>query len=130
MLETFKQLFNSKSEKHSPQNTHWKAVTSEADIKEILLLSNERPQIIYKHSTRCATSYLALKNLQNLSEKDFEKADFYMLDVIQQREVSRAIADKIGVRHESPQLIVVEGGEVVWHGSHYQVKAQVISDLL
>ncbi|MAO66015.1 MAG: bacillithiol system redox-active protein YtxJ [Balneola sp.] len=130
MLNALKQFFGSALEDHSPQYKHWNAVDGEEAIKEILMKSNSLPQVIYKHSTRCATSYLALKDLQNLSEEDLEKADFYLVDVIQQRGLSRTIADELGVRHESPQLIVVEEGSVIWHGSHYQVKAQALSDLL
>lgn len=130
MFKTLTQIFGSGSGEYLPQNTHWNGIIDKEDVKEIVWRSNERPQVIYKHSTRCGTSYMALKNLKNLQEIDLEKADFYLVDVIQQRGLSRIIADELGVRHESPQLIVVDSGTVIWHGSHYQVKAQVISDLL
>lgn len=105
---------------------NWKAISVGEEIENILAVSNEKPQVLYKHSTRCATSYFALKSLQNISDIKREKAEFYMIDVISQRELSFYIADKLGIRHESPQLIILNKGEVTWHGSHQLVQADSV----
>ena len=50
-----------------------------------------------------------------------ENVDFYLIDVIQDRIVSRYLSDKMGLRHESPQLLILHEGRIIWHGSHHQV---------
>ncbi|MEX0724175.1 MAG: bacillithiol system redox-active protein YtxJ [Gracilimonas sp.] len=102
----------------------WQSVSSEVSLSEIIMASNHKPQVIYKHSTRCATSFFALKNVQSLSEEVKEKADFYMVDVISQRGLSAHIAEQVGVRHESPQLIILKEEKVFWNGSHHSVNIE------
>lgn len=127
-MSLFKKLgsiFNSESS--NGPDFGWHSISEEGEIAEILLSSNDKPQVIYKHSTRCATSFFALKNVQGLAEAVREKADFYMVDVIGQRRLSFQIAEQLGVRHESPQLIILKDGEVFWHGSHHNVNDEVLA---
>lgn len=104
----------------------WQAFSSEEKLSEIIQASGQKPQVIYKHSTRCATSFFALKNIQGLSEEVKEKAEFYIVDVIKQREFSYYIAERFGIRHESPQVLILKNGDVIWNGSHHQVNAESI----
>lgn len=127
MFDGIKNIFGSDSQEDKVMN--WNSIDWN-QFNAILLSSNRRPQVIYKHSTRCATSYFALKNIQMLSEEDIGKADFYLVNVIGDRELSQKIARELGVRHESPQVIILKGGEVQWHGSHQQVQAEIISSHL
>lgn len=41
-----------------------------------------------------------------------------LVDVLSQRPLSQAIEAQFGVRHESPQILIIEDGEVLWHASH------------
>jgi len=50
-----------------------------------------------------------------------------MVDVIRQRPLSREIAARLGIRHESPQTILIRGGAVGWHASHYDVTADALA---
>ncbi|WP_020402425.1 bacillithiol system redox-active protein YtxJ [Gracilimonas tropica] len=127
MFDGIKNIFGSDSQEDKVMN--WNSIDWN-QFNAILLSSNRRLQVIYKHSTRCATSYFALKNIQMLSEEDIGKADFYLVNVIGDRELSQKIARELGVRHESPQVIILKGGEVQWHGSHQQVQAEIISSHL
>lgn len=117
-------MFNTES--GSTSDFCWNSINDEEVLQEIVMASNTKPQVIYKHSTRCATSFFALKNLQGLSKEGREKADFYMVDVIGQRKLSFQIAEQLGVQHESPQLIILKDGEVYWHGSHHNVNAEAM----
>lgn len=117
-------IFNSESE--SKADFGWASMHVEDELSDMLKASNTKPQVIYKHSNRCATSFFALKNIQRLSEEERRKADFYMVDVIGQRALSSQISEMLGVRHESPQLIILKDGEVCWHGSHHNVGAEAI----
>lgn len=121
-FEKLGDIFNPESE--SKADFGWKSIQD--DLSDIVMASNTKPQVIYKHSTRCATSFFALKNVQSLSEEGRRQADFYMVDVIGERNVSSQIAEDLGVRHESPQLIILKDGEVSWHGSHHRVNVEAL----
>lgn len=121
-------LFETESEPST--GLDWKNLTVEEELDHILSESTRKPQVLYKHSSRCATSFFALKNIETLNPLEQEQADFYLVDVIAQRELSRYIADKFGIRHESPQLFVFKNGEIVWHGSHNQIQSNVIKGLV
>lgn len=128
ILKTLGNMFNSSDETND--SFGWNGISGEEEVDHILMSSNEKPQVIYKHSRSCAISYLALKDLETLSVESKEKADFYMVDVIGQRPISNHITKELAVRHESPQLFVIKNGEVIWNGSHHQVKADVLAELL
>lgn len=104
----------------------WLQLKEPEELSKLLEASNEKPQVIYKHSTRCGVSAMALSNLHQLQQEVAEKADFYFLNVISHRWLSQQVAEQLQVRHESPQLLIIQNGEVVWSGSHYQVTAASI----
>lgn len=108
----------------------WISLTEPDELELLFQKSHKKSQVIYKHSTRCGVSAMALSNLHRLNPEKAEKADFYFLNVINQRRLSQHVAEKLQVRHESPQLIIIRGGEVIWNGSHYQVSAGALSEIL
>ena len=92
-------------------------------IEEIIALSEQIPVIIFKHSTRCSISRMALKNFEN--EYDLgENVAAYFLDLISFREVSNEIASRFNVVHQSPQLLLIVGGKSVYDVSHSSIDAQ------
>lgn len=111
-------------------SVNWNQFKDEGDVDEAIMASNTKPQIIYKHSPSCAVSYLSQRNLMGIDSDLSAHADFYVVDVISQRQISLYISKKIGIRHESPQLLIIVNGNVVWDGSHYQVQADVVSEFL
>lgn len=87
--------------------------------------------IIYKHSYSCGTSIFAKTRVEQTFKNDLpENVHFYFVDVRTHRPVSNAIAEKSGIMHESPQLIIINEGKVLWHGSHNQVTSEPISKFL
>ncbi len=101
----------------------WEIIDSESMIDEIMLSSNNQQQIILKHSNQCGTSFFAKKDLETIDKSEFEGVGFYLIDVIRQRSLSQYLSEKVGVKHQSPQLIILRNAEVIWHGSHNQVNA-------
>lgn len=95
---------------------NWIPLTDEAQLRDIVLKSNEKPQVIFKHSTRCSISSMARSRLER-SEAPGE-ADFYFLDLIAYRGISNKIAQDFNVYHESPQVLVIRNGECVFDESH------------
>ena len=98
---------------------NWKELNSEKQIDEIKKDSFNKPVIIFKHSTRCAISSLALDRLENGSKNGIEE-EFtpYFLDLIRYRHLSDQVAEEFDVYHESPQLIMLKDGKAVYHNSH------------
>lgn len=126
IFDSIKNLVNPNGE----SNIDWKLLNKPEDLEQIVQNSKEAPQIIYKHSTRCAVSSIALFSLQGIRADVVEKADFHFLNVIDHRDLSNYVAEKLNVRHESPQLLLIRNGKVDWHGSHYQVKAETVAEIL
>lgn len=91
---------------------------------DALLAGSARvPVILFKHSHTCGISHMARESLAG----GHVPAPVHELVVQRQRALSDAIASRLGVRHESPQVLVVAGGAVVWHTSHAGVTAARVS---
>ncbi|GJG85823.1 hypothetical protein tb265_10040 [Gemmatimonadetes bacterium T265] len=78
--------------------------------------------LVYKHSNRCPISAAAMQEVRQLLE-DRPDAPVWIVDVNVQRALSREVADRTGVTHESPQAILLANGEVLYDASHFDVKA-------
>jgi|SoiMetStandDraft_5_1073268.scaffolds.fasta_scaffold241431_2 bacillithiol system protein YtxJ len=79
-------------------------------------LASER-FLLFKHSTRCPISAAAFGEYQSWSRAHPAEATGWV-DVVADRELSLSVARRTGVKHESPQAIVVRGGKAVWDESH------------
>ena len=111
-------------------NKIWSNLTEEKQIVEIIDLSNSIPVYIFKHSTTCGISAQAKENLE-LSFKNSDKSFlFYYLDLLKFRSVSNKVAAILNVHHQSPQLILVHDGKVVFTTSHHKIKANTIDESL
>ena len=108
----------------------WQEIEAEGDVKNILQSSNEKPQIIFKHSPSCSISAMAKYEMESIDDSVFDTADVNYVDVIRNRPLSQLIAHQLDVRHESPQLIYIKDGEVKWHGSHSHVNGRVVNELI
>ena len=86
--------------------------------------SNERPVVVFKHSLFCPISAAAYREMQKLD------GVVVLVEVQNARQVSRELADRTGIRHESPQVIVFRNGKAVWNASHYEVKAHAVIKVL
>ncbi|NNF82404.1 MAG: bacillithiol system redox-active protein YtxJ [Flavobacteriaceae bacterium] len=110
----------SKSENSKDHSSlvNWISLTEASQLIDIIENSHQRPQFIFKHSTRCGISSMVKGQfVRNYPFKE-EDADLYLLDLLAFRPLSQHIADEFNVWHESPQLIVIRNGEVVKHASH------------
>lgn len=107
---------------------NWRYLTSEADLDEAIHTSFEQPVLIFKHSTRCSISSTALGRLERGWNSDASSAMVpYFLDLLQYRSLSNLVESRFGVKHESPQAIVIRDGEVLFHASHFDI---VMNELL
>ena len=119
-------IFGNSENKDSPKsNVNWTELTDVLQLQEIEAISNEKPVVIFKHSTRCSISRMALKQF----EREFElndTVDAYFLDLIAHRDISNEIAQKFNVYHESPQLILIKNGKAVYDVSHSDIDAEAL----
>jgi bacillithiol system protein YtxJ len=81
--------------------------------------------VIYKHSPRCGSSKTAELEVGRFAERHPD-VPVYQLDVVRHRALARGIAERLDVRHESPQVILLRRGRVAWVGSHGEVDATAI----
>jgi bacillithiol system protein YtxJ len=98
---------------------NWLPLTSIEQLDEIKAASNNKPQLIFKHSTTCSISKMAFSRFERAEAPD--TIDFYYLDLLNYRTISNAIAEKFQVHHESPQIILVKNGECIYDESHYGI---------
>jgi bacillithiol system protein YtxJ len=94
----------------------WIPLQEPDQLQTIVDRSAVRPQVIFKHSTRCNISSLALQRLQRSGLPPH--IDFYLLDLIQYRQLSNQVAEQFGVWHESPQVLLIKNGKCVYDESH------------
>jgi bacillithiol system protein YtxJ len=100
------------------------------ELDRALAASRTRPLLLFKHSYSCGVSAEALDELlAHLAERQGD-AHYAMVTVQTHREVSNAITSKLGVRHETPQALLVRDGAVVWSASHFRVNAAELARAL
>ena len=100
------------------------------DVDRLLAASGERPLFLFKYSATCGTSAQALDELlAHLNERPAD-VTYAIVTVQTHRDVSNAIARTLGVRHETPQALLIRDGHVVWTASHYRVTADAIESAL
>jgi bacillithiol system protein YtxJ len=105
------------------------------ELHRLLAESESRPVLLFKHSHTCGVSMEALDELlAHLNEASpkavAEPPQYAMVTVQTHRAVSNAIAQKLGIRHETPQALLVKGGRVVWSASHFRVTAAAMENAL
>lgn len=108
----------------------WEVISESSQVDPIIEASKEKPQLIYKHSHRCSVCFVAKGTLEQASEKILQHADMHFVNVVNSREVSNTIATELDVRHQSPQVILVDDGEAVWHASHGSINEETLLDHL
>lgn len=98
-------------------------LSSEADVDDALAAPLA---VLYKHSPICPTSGMAYEEIRELVRLR-QDVPIYMVDVIRSRPLSRHIAERIGITHQSPQAIILQEGVPRWHGSHFDIGAEAIA---
>ena len=101
---------------------HFVRIKDEQSFAELMERSKERPQVIFKHSLTCPISSAAYDQMSKYS------GDVALIEVQVARQLSNQIENKLGVPHESPQVIVLNKGQVAWNASHFKITAEAVAD--
>lgn len=97
-------------------------IDTEQELGALVEESKERPVLIFKHSNACPISSRAHAEVSSFVEgQESPKFGFGMVVVQASRALSNEIESKLGVRHETPQAIVLRDGQAVWSASHFDV---------
>ena len=120
-MSLFKNIFGSADENNNSSKMSWTKLTDLGQLNEIINLSTTKPVIIFKHSTRCSISRMALKQFENEFDLE-EKVTPYFLDLLENRIISNEIATRFDVEHQSPQLILIKDGKAIYNVSHSDIQ--------
>jgi bacillithiol system protein YtxJ len=93
-------------------------------LENLMTDSKQRPVIVFKHSNACSISSRAYREMEKF------EGEVNLLEVQSARDISRELADLTGVRHETPQVIVLRDGKAVWNASHFDVTANGVAKAL
>lgn len=118
------------STKNNTPSFPWIELVSIDQLTSILKNSENKPVLLFKHSTRCSISSMALNRFENEWDKTNDSADLYYLDLLNYREISGEIESATNVVHQSPQVIVIKNNEVIYEASHNSISAKNIQSLL
>jgi len=117
-------LFSSKEKAQFP----WVNLTSSEQLQELMKSSETKPLLLFKHSTRCNISSMALNRFEN--NMDPARATCVYLDLIAYRPLSNEIAELTHVEHQSPQAILINNHEVIYTETHSGINASDILKLI
>jgi len=100
---------------------HWIPLTNDKQLDEIVAASYHGDQAIFKHSTRCSISIMAKKSLEQQWDLPPDDLPVYYLDLLAYRSISHRIAEVFAIMHQSPQLLLIRDGKVIYHASHSEI---------
>lgn len=107
----------------------WQRLEQFPQLGGIVQASSKRPQLVFKHSTRCSISAAAKYKLEMDLDALGEHYDLHFLDLLANRDLSRMVAERFDVIHQSPQVIVVKGGRATYVASHYDIDGEELMKL-
>ena len=97
-------------------------VSDSEELQSLFSLSHERAVVLFKHSLTCPISSAAYQEMQGF------EGDVGMIVVQRARDVSREVENLTGIRHESPQAIILRNGRAVWNASHWRVTRSAVEE--
>jgi bacillithiol system protein YtxJ len=129
-MSLFKNLFKSDASENEKPALNWIPLTEMSQLDTIKSLSEEKPVLIFKHSTRCGISSMVLKNFERSFDIDSNIMAIYFLDLLQYRALSNEIATVFQIQHQSPQAIVISKGKIVYADSHSGISVEAIKKVI
>jgi bacillithiol system protein YtxJ len=100
------------------------------ELDHLLAQTDERPLLLFKHSLTCGTSAEALDELIEHLNDDKLDASYAIVTVQSHRELSNAVSARLGIRHETPQALLIHKGRVIWSASHFRVTAAAVESAI
>ncbi|PKP43692.1 MAG: bacillithiol system redox-active protein YtxJ [Bacteroidetes bacterium HGW-Bacteroidetes-13] len=108
----------------------WIQLTDTKQLDEIDIISENQSVVIFKHSTRCGISRSVLRRFEQEFDLEGENIKFYFLDLLSYRDLSKEIAFRYHAIHESPQLLVIQKGKVLYNVSHHDIQVSGLKSVI
>ncbi len=99
-------------------------ITTNDQLNELFEVSNRKPVVLFKHSTSCPISANVFEEVSKVD------STIFLITVQKSRSISNAIAEKTGIKHESPQAIILKDAATVYQASHYDVTSEELTSFL
>jgi bacillithiol system protein YtxJ len=128
MDKLFKTQQNNVNEEQT--GIQWESLESVDQLDNVINNSSLKPKVIFKHSTRCGISRMVLRQFENGFEKNDDEVTFYFLDLLNYKEVSAAVASKLNVVHQSPQVIILYNKEILHTESHQGIDIKRVQQIV
>jgi len=128
-MNFFNKLFGNTSPENMKNKLSWNILEQSDQLGMIIQNSWERPVLIFKHSTRCIISKSALRSFESGIDLE-DKITLYYLDLLQYRNISNEIAEVFGIVHQSPQILLIKNGKVIYNESHEGIDARVLKEFV
>ncbi len=96
-------------------------VTGREAVEQLVAESAQHPVIVFKHDPSCPISRAVSGEMQQLRQ------DVALIDVAREQNLSHALAERIGVKHASPQVLVIRDGHAVWSASQYAITHDAVA---
>lgn len=117
-MRLLSKILGGSNETKQSKTLPWITLHTLKQLEYIEEQSSTKPQLIFKHSTRCGISKMVLNQFIESYNFTANNFDLYYLDLLSYRDISHELATKFQVIHQSPQLLVIQNGVVVAHESH------------
>lgn len=103
----------------------WLRIEDDLSYKDAIQSSYEEVILIFKHSTRCSISSMALNRMDDTQNQTIDRC--YYLDLLSYREISNQIESDFNVKHQSPQILVIKNGKCIFYTSHNNIRWSAIN---
>jgi bacillithiol system protein YtxJ len=100
-----------------------KELKSVEELDKAISESTGKDVLLFKHSLTCPISARAFRELESFLDEADTRASYALITVQAARAVSNEAAARLGVKHETPQAILIRDGRQVWNASHFDITA-------
>lgn len=128
----FDKIFKSEKDTVKPElkTVPWIQLTEMETLEEIAETSKEHTVAILKHSTSCGISRMVLRQFEQSYDLKDQQMKLYFLDLLAYRDISNKIASRFNVPHQSPQILVIRNGKVIFDASHSSIQAEKLKEFI
>ena len=109
---------------------NWQQLTDENQLDSIIQESFKIPQILFKHSTRCSISRMALSKTERNWNFTSEQIMPFYLDLLEHRNISNEIANRFNIEHQSPQMLLIKDGKCIFSSTHNDINPSDLNDFV
>jgi bacillithiol system protein YtxJ len=120
-MKFFRSIFSKQEAAITTPDLEWVQLTTDEQLSILDDASSMHAQLIFKHSTQCGISGMVLRSFSSKAGHPEAGYTYFVLDLFAFRGLSNAIAEKYGVMHQSPQVLIIKNGMVVAHASHHAI---------